>query len=214
MTDEEIYAKIEGIYNTEKGKPFIAHLVRSFLPTFRSTFMLENNKKKIMRCAITGTLLISKTELVTFQIANSEEIFKNMTQRLLGETSENIVVDKFKGKMIAVECDKSERVLCLPAVQQLFNFASSEYLKGNKHIGFLLKDERKKAFGNTENNSETTNTQTEKYQKKFGSNQVNNDSSKHTSQKTSTKTLLKSTTSLADSDVLQNLKKQLEDGGE
>lgn len=211
MTDQEIYTKIETIYNTEKGKPFIAHLVRSFLPFHRSTFMLENGKKKIMRCSITNTPLISKGEFVMFQIENHEEIFKNMVKGLSEENTENIVATKFKGKMMAIECDKSERLLCLNAVTQLFKFASSEYLKGNKHIGFLLKDERNKESVNN-GSSPILNSQTQKYQNKFGSNQTvsnNPNSPKQTSQKT----VLKSTTSLADSDVLQNLKKQLEGDG-
>lgn len=200
MSNEEIYKKIEEVYNSEKGKNFIVHLVRSFLPTDRSTLMLENTNKKVMRCCITGTPLISKAELVSFQIENHKEIFESMTKRFFGEKTENIVADKFKGKMIAVECEKSERLLCLPAVEQLLNFVSSESLKGNKHIGNMLSNMRKSAEGESKlsgNSWEDTKTTSDAPKKKAVDKPV----------------MLKSVNKLADNDVLQNLKKQLEDAG-
>lgn len=211
MADELIYKKIEEIYNSEKGKPFIAHLVRSFLPVFRSTFMLENTKKKQMRCCITGVGLISKFDLVKFQIDNRDKMLKAMTDSLVsGEPYQNPALEKFKGKMMAIECEKSERLLSLPAVQQLLNFASSEYSKGNKHIGYMVKDMRKlyeakesanQSVGNVDNVSKFNN----KYKKsEVKSSQAN---------KVEKKPILKSTTSLGDSDFLQSLKKQLEDAG-
>jgi hypothetical protein len=194
LTDEQIYSKIEEIYKSEKGKPFIEHLTRSFLPISRSTFMLSNEGKKQMRCSITGSPLINKEELIKFQLENVDTILKNFGDRLLGNTTENVVLDNFKGKLLAVECPKSNRLLCLPAVRQLLNFASSEYLKGNKHIGYVIKDEIKKESV-----------------KQGGNHNSQNNSNNHS--KSNKPTTIHSTTSLGDFDALKELKNKLEKSG-
>ena len=191
LTDEQVYQKIAEIYNTEKGKPFITHLTRSFLPVSRSTFMLQNDKNKKMKCAVTGTPLIHKEELIKFQVENVDAILKNFGDRLLGTTSDNIVLDNFKGKLLAVESEKSDKLLCLQAVQQLLNFAASEYLKGNKHIGYVIKDERKKEEQKQGINTPSVNQH--KQQNTFVKQEV-----------------VHSTTKLGDFDVLQKLKDKLD----
>jgi len=197
LSNEQLYKKIEEIYSSEKGKPFIAHLTRSFLPLNRSTFMLSNEKKKLMKCAITGTPLIHKEELIKFQLENVDAILKNFGDRLLGNTTENLLLENFKGKMLAVESEKSDKLLCLQAVHQLLNFASSEYLKGNKHIGYILKDENRKEVQNQSNNSPIVN-------------QTKSDKPQLKQQPQQKSTVVHSTTSLGDFDVLKNLKEKLE----
>lgn len=193
MSDEEVYKKIEEVYNDEKGKGFITHLIRSFLPINRSTFMLFKDEKKKMRCALTNTPLICKEELAQFQIENSEQILKNMTDRLLGRTTENIVYEKFKGKVLAVECEKSDKLLCLPVVQQLLNFASTEMLKGNRHIEHILKDERIKEGKLIDTSSRKPN-------------------SHHQKQEERKRVVIQATTSLGDFEALKNLKSKLDNG--
>jgi hypothetical protein len=148
MRDKDIYSKIEEIYKSEKGKGFITHLIRSFLPVSRTYFMLVNEKKRSMKCAITGTPLISKQEVVSFQIDNIHEVIKNLKDRVLGNTETNLVADNFKGKALALECENSDKLLCADALQQLLNFTSTEYLKGNKRIGYIIKDEMIKDASN------------------------------------------------------------------
>jgi hypothetical protein len=142
--EEEIYKKIEEIYGQEKGKNFITHLLRSFLPISRSKFMFELNKDKKMICAITGSKLICRAEVIKFQLDNVDAILKNFSERILEGKTENPLTENFKGKFVAIECEGSNRLLTLTAVEQLFNFSATELLKGNKHIEFVLRDEQKK----------------------------------------------------------------------
>ena len=186
LKEEEIYAKIEEIYKSEKGKGFITHLIRSFLPLDRSTFMFSNDKNKKMVCAITGKPLISKDEIAKFQLENMDVILRNMSDRLLGKTNESVIVENFKGKLLAVECEKSDKLLCLEAVKQLFNFSASELLKGNKHINYVLTDERNKVFSKNNN----LNKREEKAVKRATTNRA--------------------TMRFSDFDVLSDLKKKLE----
>jgi len=152
--EEEIYKKIEEIYGQEKGKNFITHLLRSFLPINRSKFMFELNKDKKMICAITGSKLICRAEVMKFQLDNIDAILKNFSERILeGKVTENPLTENFKGKFVAIECEGSNRLLTLMAVEQLFNFSATELLKGNKHIEFVLKDEQKKEMAKTDSES-------------------------------------------------------------
>jgi len=153
--EEEIYKKIEEIYGQEKGKNFITHLLRSFLPINRSKFMFELNKDKKMICAITGSKLICRAEVMKFQLDNVDVILKNFSDRLLQKTTENVVINNFKGKFMAIECESSNRLLTLTAVEQLFNFSATELLKGNKHIEFILRDEQKKEMAKTKTETDS-----------------------------------------------------------
>lgn len=226
--DEEIYKKIEEIYNTEKGKPFIIHLIRSFLPINRSTFMLSNSKNKKMKCAVMGTPLISKGELIKFNIENIDEIFKNISDRLLGKTTENIVVDNFKGKLFAIECQNSDKVVCLQVVQQLYNFTCTELLKGNKNIEFILRDEQRKelakqstkedSFVDKPNQvkSDAPKSKIDVFEQKkaFAERNKSNKPSVNTQNNDYKKPeVVHSTTSLGDFSSLQKLKEQMESKG-
>jgi hypothetical protein len=225
--DEEIYKKIEEIYNTEKGKPFIIHLVRSFLPINRSTFMLSNSKNKKMKCAVMGTPLVSKDELIKFNIENRDEIFKNMSDRLLGKSTENIVVDNFKGKLFAIECEKSDKVVCLQVVQQLYNFTCTELLKGNKNIEFVLKDEQRKELAKYSSKEESfvekpnqvksdapkSKTEVFEQKKAFAERNKSNNPSNNQNNDYKKPEVVHSTTSLGDFGSLQKLKEQMESKG-
>lgn len=216
-SEEEIYKKIEEIYNSEKGKNFITHLTRSFLPIDRSRFMFSKDSSKKMRCAITGTPLISRDEIMEFQLDNVNEILKNFSDRLMGTCTENIVVEKFKGKVIAIECDKSDKLLSLDAVKQLFNFVASELLKGNKHMNYLLKDERSKEMS-TESQSESPKSEEKSRVNQFNNKEVKktpiqNNNTPNQNNNVSKAPIHKSTTSLGDFSALKGLKDKLESEG-
>lgn len=226
--DEEIYKKIEEIYNTEKGKPFIIHLVRSFLPINRSTFMLSNPKNKKMKCAVTGTPLVSKGDLFKFNVENVDEIFKNISDRLLGKTTENIVVDNFKGKLFAIECQNSDKVVCLQVVQQLYNFTCTELLKGNKNIEYILKDEQRKELAKNSSKEESfvekpnqvksdepkSKIAVFEQKKAFADrNKSNSPSFNNQNNESKKPEVVHSTTSLGDFSSLQKLKEQMESKG-
>lgn len=226
--DEEIYKKIEEIYNTEKGKPFIIHLVRSFLPINRSTFMLSNPKNKKMKCAVMGTPLVSKGDLFKFNVENVDEIFKNISDRLLGKTTQNIVVDNFKGKLFAIECQNSDKVVCLQVVQQLYNFTCYELLKGNKNIEFVLKDEQRKevakysskqeSFVEKQNQVKSDEPKSKvavfEQKKAFADrNKYNSPSVNNQNNESKKNESIHSTTSLGDFSSLQKLKEQMESKG-
>lgn len=157
MTDreQEIYDKIEQTYNTEKGKGFITHLLRSFLPISRSTKLMSNDKNlKLVDC-ITGDELCDVN--THFGLLMSDEgmgaMMDNFKASVKGigsgedvETPDSVKELKSKIKEIAVSCKKSDKVMSEETLGQLFNFYASEMLKGNGHINWIANNERGKEF--------------------------------------------------------------------
>lgn len=158
MSDQEVYSKIQEIYNTEKGKNFITHLIRSFYPANRSSFVTfheELGEKKLL-CCITGKELFVKMDLAAKAISDQKiftEKFQLGVKIALNEevkpSEELLKHEKDIANMknfIAVSCEKSDKLMSQIAFHQLANFFSTELLRGNKHIEWLLKDERSKEF--------------------------------------------------------------------
>jgi hypothetical protein len=88
--------------------------------------------------------------------------------------------------MFAVRCEKSDKLLGLQVVKQLLNFSISEMMKGNKHINYIIKDERNKAFSKTHNLTKREDRAVKRA------------------------TTNRATMKLSDIDVLRNLKEKLE----
>jgi hypothetical protein len=206
MTDTDIYAKIEEIYNSEKGKNFITHLIRSFIPVHRSAFMIDNERKKVLVCAITGTPLVTKSEIVQFQVNNVKDVTKNMVDRALGKTTSNVVLDAFEGKLLAVECEKSDKLLCQPAHMQLQNFCATELMKGNKHIRYLIADERNKEERSNRPANNPSNNPSNSHSDKL----PNGESQSRVSAHGVVHSNKKAAFSLGDLDALKELKQKLE----
>jgi len=154
MTDQEIYKKIEEIYNSEKGKGFITHLLRSFFPFDRSEYAWSREEGKTYKCCITGVKLGTKDDM--WKTLNSEEGQKAYMEDVKGymkaianqeetyEHTEEFRALKDKIKPLAVVSEKSNKCLSEEAYQQLHNFYINEMLIGNKHINWIAKNERTK----------------------------------------------------------------------
>lgn len=164
MTEEEIYKKIESVYKTEKGKNFISHLIRSFFPIDKANFMFgfEEDKKREMKCCITGETTYTKEDLLKLVIGQNKEhsifverLMINAHEIIGGEKKEaspellKFEEDSLKMKQnLAVISEHSDKVLSQLAFRQLHNFVASELLRDNGHINWLLGQERAKAYIN------------------------------------------------------------------
>jgi len=156
MTEQEIYTKIEEIYNSEKGKGFITHLLRSFFPVDRSEYAWSREEDKTYKCCITGVKLGTKDDM--WKVLNSEEGQKAYMEDVKGymkaianqeesyEHTEEFMALKDKVKPLAVVSEKSTKCLSIEAFQQLQNFYFSELLKGNKHINWIANNEKAKVM--------------------------------------------------------------------
>jgi hypothetical protein len=143
MTDKEIYSKIEEVYKTEGGKKFITHLLRNFFPVNKSQFSFFKPEKKRMVCCITGQKLCSKEDLFAAHMEVTPEEFGEYMKSVFDPEKkpvEHPVRKKLGNKILAVECEGSDKLLCQASFDQLYNFYATELLHGNKHMSWLGKD--------------------------------------------------------------------------
>lgn len=156
MTDQEIYKKIEDTYNSEKGKGFITHLLRSFMPLNRTYKLLSNDNNLKMVDCITGEKLSDVDAY--FKLMKTENFANSMMENL--KASAQAMVDgkesydvpesvknlKSKVNPMAITCEKSDKLMSEQTLGQLYNFFASQILIGNKHINWVANNERGKEF--------------------------------------------------------------------
>ena len=154
MTEQEIYKKIEDTYNSEKGKGFITHLLRSFFPAGKGNYAFFKEEGMVYKCCITGAKLGTKEDI--FATLHSEEgqkvymndFMSNMKAVASGATeythSEEFLALRDQVKPLAVVAEKSNKCLSQEAYQQLQNFYVNELFKDNKHINWIANNERAK----------------------------------------------------------------------
>ena len=154
MTEQEIYKKIQSIYNSEKGKGFITHLLRSFFPVGKANYAWSTEEGVEYKCCITGAKLGTKDDI--FATLHSEEgreawtkDFMAMTKAMASGAKEYTHTEEFialreKVKPLAVVAEKSNKCLSKEAYEQLQNFYVNELFRDNKHIIWISNNERAK----------------------------------------------------------------------
>lgn len=160
MNSNEIYEKIESIYSTESGRKFIAHLLRSFFPVQKSTYLFfdpEPEENRPLVCCITGTKLMSKGEAIEKHLNGFDQNFKMFLGSVSEQLDENNTGEKTKeyydtlkkqhdGKVLAVTSTESTKFLCKEALDQLFNFYANNLIRGEKSMKWLSKSITKDEF--------------------------------------------------------------------
>ena len=141
MTDQEIFEKIEKTYATDGGKKFITHLIRSFFPVDKSQFIWEK-KEKPMRCCLTGQKLMSKDEVFEgiMQITPEEMMkFLRFSVDENAEKTEHPMQKVAQNRVLGIECEGSDKLLCKQAFEQIYNFYATKLLQGDGHMSWLGK---------------------------------------------------------------------------
>ncbi len=161
MTQEQIDKKIRDTYNSEKGKGFITHLLRSFFPINKAHFIIfdhedENGNSKKLKCCITGEEVYSKAAKAQILLNNHQHTFKNFVDRTIKEIDEtrevdpeaeritNEVREQLNAMPLAVASNESDKVMSEDAFKALQNFYFTELLRGNKHVNWISNNEKAK----------------------------------------------------------------------
>lgn len=149
-TPEEIYQKIEEIYKTESGKKFITHLIRSFFPMDKATYIWDKKDNKPIYCCISGIELTSKGEAFqAIQDTTPEEFAEFLKKAFVISTDENKVEEsepivhplrkRLGDKILGIESAESDKYICKEVHQQLYNFYANNLLHGDSHMNWLGK---------------------------------------------------------------------------
>lgn len=148
MDEKKVFEKIEETYKTEKGKKFITHLIRSFFPVGKGTYLMSSElTKKRLRCCITGTRLVGKLDLVGAMYKVTPEEFGEYIRSTLdlGEDKEKNTVPLDhpakkhlpNGAVLGIECKDSDKLICQSVYEQLYNFYATRLLQDDGHMRWL-----------------------------------------------------------------------------
>ena len=155
-TEEEVNEKIEELFNSENGKKFISHLIRSFFPINKAVYLWSSPKDKTkLKCCITGHPLLSKDDILEKELNNTAESLKltakvyikaheNNEEALKAkEELENFRSELYKGKLLAISSEESDKYFAPPAFDVFQNWLTNKILSGDSHINWLMKSHRK-----------------------------------------------------------------------
>ena len=137
------YDKIVSIYSTEKGRKFIQHLIRAFLPInlYQTSFneevcaitnKLGFNPDKFAQMTSNSIFIRAKMEIGTEEEQEQarkdySDMFKKVHEYYKTEEEENLMDTR---KMLY--SDKSDKFLSIPAAIALLRFAENQILCGIK----------------------------------------------------------------------------------
>jgi len=152
MNDIEIMDKIKKMYEGEKSKKFILHLIHSYLPIqVRATKFvnLEKSQGKTIKCAITNVPLYTIDDVLTM-IDKNQDKFK---EALLADVHyvvehqgdnnpdparPNMLKEMMKGHVLAWTGLETNTFLCQQALVQLNEFVAHQLLMGDHVINNIL----------------------------------------------------------------------------
>jgi len=133
----DIFEKIEEMYNEEKPKKFILHLVSSYFPLGKAEKIIENPGKTI-RCSLCYIKLVSINEML--EGVNSEAFKKNFMDHLStlfkeGEHKAEHPMKKFIGKRkIGIRGQNTDSSLCPECYKELFSWLTKKLISGDKQL--------------------------------------------------------------------------------
>jgi len=194
--------KIEELYENEKSKGFINHLIHAYLPISKVIKVYEFKKGTKHKCNVCGHALID-LETVMSRMYENKEYFKDMMSEirkdLKGEETayEDRAVIKHisHGAVTAWTGEKTDTVLCQECIQNLLNLVERGLLYSDKNITYQVNRMKRSTIFDTFANNDSLDTEEKEKVKKIQRHVENNPKHKAT---------------LGDFKVLQDLKEKME----
>lgn len=146
--------KISEMYNNPKSKKFVLHLIHSYW----SWFIIEkvfDRPSQNFKCAITGTPLISNSEVL--EITNDQEYMKYVSADIKNlfqpnpakSVAQEHLSTKLNGRVLGFKGKETTTYLCMDAIQSLHTFIENALINGDKQIIFILHSILDKEVNNT-----------------------------------------------------------------
>ncbi len=152
MADKK--TKIEELYENEKSRGFVNHLIHAYLPLYKVTKVwVFEDKKPVHKCSICGQNLID-IETVFQRVAKSKEFAGEFVDQLRKDLDGKPVKyeDRFmvkhitQGAVMAWTGEKTTTHLCQQCVQDLLNMVQTGIIMGDKNINYQVNKMRRNTF--------------------------------------------------------------------
>jgi hypothetical protein len=195
--------KIEQLYENEKARGFVNHLIHSYLPIHKVTKVWNFEKNKPHKCSICGHELID-VETIFERVQKSKEFagefVDQMKKDLEGKPTK--FEDRFMvkhvthGAIMAWTGEKTDTMICQPCVQELLNMVERGLLIGDKNITYQVNKMQRGQLFSSFTSSSSLNSDEIKVVEKIEKKIENSPQHKAT---------------FGDLEILQNLKKKMEE---
>jgi len=139
---------IQKLYDDDKARGFVNHLLQSYLPVDKPLKIWEFQKGQKHSCNVCGQKLFSVGEYFEGVGEKQEEIQKDMgdfLKRTLveGESMKRedhpIIKHVVGNKVIGWTGEKTDTTLCLSCIKDLLDLAQNGILRGDKNIVWITK---------------------------------------------------------------------------
>lgn len=145
MTKEETYKKLDELYSNNKSKNFVNHLVRSYFPVENVSRVLDKPKGSFV-CVLSNVKLISINEALS-GAEDKDSVKKHLDAVVNPESKAEIIPIKLPDtRLLGVTGSETDTFMCTELFAQFYSWVLGKFLKGDKHISWLLKDVNKRQF--------------------------------------------------------------------
>ena len=148
MTNEKIIDSLNAMLENPKSKPFLNHLVKSYVPLKKVLKVIDTPTEKF-NCVITMSSLCSVSDILnTLETEEyKDSFFKNLKNVLSDkDTDRNVISELLDGKKLGVTGTDTNTYMSLPTFFAFYDWVITKSLTGDKHINWLLGGIKHKAF--------------------------------------------------------------------
>ena len=148
MDKENIFKKLDEIFENKKARSFLNHLVRSYFPNDKVEKVFVKPKGSF-KCVIGRDKLVSVNQIL---VGVKEESFKNdffeyMHNMFNPNVEAELPIKKLMdGRHLAVQGKNTDTFMSAQNYVVFYDWVLTKFMKGDKHIAWLLKDIKKSQF--------------------------------------------------------------------
>jgi len=148
MSREDINKKLDELFEDKKARSFFNHLVKSYVPNTKVDKVFIKPKSGF-KCVLTNDKLISVNEIL--EDVKTEEfrddVFKYLHTMLNPEIEVEAPIKKLMaGRQIAIQGEKTDTFMSMECYTYFYDWVIGKFLKGDKHISWLMGDVNRKKF--------------------------------------------------------------------
>jgi len=163
MADKK--TKIEELYENEKSRGFVNHLIHAYLPVYKVTKVWQfEDKKPVHKCSVCGQELLDvETVFQRVQASHEfagefvDEVRKDFAGKPTKFEDRFMVKHITHGAVMGWVGEKTNTYLCQQCVQDLLNMVQTGILMGDKNINYQVNKMRRNTFFETFTSSQSLN---------------------------------------------------------
>lgn len=145
--------KIEQLYEDEKSKGFVNHLIRAYLPTHKISKVIDFKAGQKQACNVCGQKLVSINGMMRTLHDKKDEFMEGFMESIKkdldGEThkrEDNPYVKIIgKDKLMGVTGEKTDTCLCMRCAQDILHLTQNGILMGDKNLSYQVNQMRRNA---------------------------------------------------------------------